>query len=146
MRPFVIVVATCLACTHAPAQVAQSTPSCPSPDSVWSSPHVATSVPAADGRSTIRVRDGGFLRYITYVVDSQYVVLIENSASPPANSTSIDGLSADDIEDIIVIKETDGPPTEWRTWHSCPGVPVMLIQTRSKRWRPRVAGGGKSGE
>ena len=103
-------------------------------------------MPGADRKSTVRVRDGGFLRYITYVIDSQYVVLIRNSASAPANSTSIEGLSADDIEDIIVVKETDGPPTEWRTWNSCPGVPVMLILTKSKRWLPRAPEVSKPGE
>lgn len=147
MRPFVIIVATCLACTHATTKMAQSTPACPSPDSIWSPSVLATTVPSASGRSTVRIRDGGSLRYITYVVDSQYVVLVDSRASAAASGAMPDGLSADDVEDIGVIKSTDYPPAnEWGPWHSCPGVPVVLITTKSKRWRPRMAGVSKPAE
>lgn len=147
MRPFVIVVATCLACTRATTKMAQSTPACPSPDSIWARPVPTTAVPSASGRTTVRIRDGGSYRYFTYVVDSQYVVLVDSRASAAASGAMPDGLSADDVEDIAVIKSTDYPPAnEWGPWHSCPGVPVVLITTKSKRWRPRMAGVSKPGE
>ena len=145
MRPFVIVVATFLACTRAPAQMAQSKPMCPSPDSVSAPPVPTTAVPSASGRTRIRIRDGGAPRFITYVVDSQFVLLQDNSARDSMSRQVLNDLSPDDIESIIVLKET-GPASEWRTWHSCPGVPVVLIVTKSKRWRPRTAGLSKAGE
>jgi hypothetical protein len=104
-------------------------------------------MPSASGRTNVRIRDGGSYRYFTYVVDSQYVVLVDSRASDAANGAMPEGLSADDVEDIAVIKSTDYPPAnEWGPWHSCPGVPVVLITTKSKRWRPRMPGVSKPGE
>jgi hypothetical protein len=138
MRSLFLVVAACCVSTLARAQTSSSAPVCPPPDSIRSAGYATAAVTSADGRSTVRIRDGGGSRYMTYVVDSQYVVTVDGRALASPNGTLLDGLSADDIAEIVVIKETDSPPQEWRAWHSCPGVPIALIQTKSKTWRPRT--------
>ena len=136
MRPLLFAVATCLACTRATAQVTPSTPIVPL-DSIREMPVAKSAMPSARGR-TVTVHMGetpSRLRYITYVVDSQFVLLADSAASDPANRNPLGNLSVADIESVYAVKEKRTPDS----WRTCPGVPVMLILTRSKRWRPRVA-------
>ena len=70
------------------------------------------------------------------VVDSEFVVLLDRhprSASDSLRSRVLEGLSADDVESISIRKSDD---EAWK-WRACDGVPLALIVTKSKRWRPR---------
>ncbi len=138
MRPLLITVATCLAFTRVPAQSARSTPIAPPPDSITAMPVTRIARPSASEKSvSIRERfsNGPTPRFITYVVDRQFVLLADQSAADSANRNPLGDLPVADIEGIYALKEKSLPAS----WRTCPGVPVMLILTTSKHWRPRVA-------
>ena len=128
MRLFVAALAGCVACAHAPAPIAQATPACPSPDSIRAE-RARSAAPTAGIHETPR-----HPRYLTYVVDSQYVLLADQAASDSMIRNPLRDLAVADIAAIYALKEQD-LPSSWRT---CPGVPVMLILTSSKHWRPRT--------
>ena len=149
MRPFVIALAACLACAHAPARVAQSTPACPSPDLLRAAQNSAPpkqvrppAPPPANGKVHVSI-DGGRPRerYATIVVDSQYVGLVDQWAADSANDP-LRGFPVTDIASIEVIKDKYGIDR----WRACPGVPVIVITTTSKSWRPRTPAISKPGE
>jgi hypothetical protein len=134
MRLLLIVVATCLASTLARAQSFRSTVPCPSPDSIRAERNRTSAVPSESGQVHMSIRETpSRLRYVTYVVDTQYVVLADQSAADSVTRNPLSDLPVADIEGIYVLKEK-AVPGSWRT---CPEVPVMLILTRSKSWRPR---------
>ena len=69
-----------------------------------------------------------------YIVDSQFVFL-SNPRDPRTGRTNdvalFGGLKATEIASISELK--DHAAAHWST---CPGVPVFLILTKSKQWRP----------
>jgi hypothetical protein len=75
-------------------------------------------------------------RYVTYVVDSEFVVL--SDAHPRTAQDSVRGNALQDLApgDIASISVRKSEHEAWK-WRACEGVPVVLIATRSKRWRPR---------
>jgi hypothetical protein len=149
MRPFVIALAACLACAHAPAQVAQSAPACPSPDALEAARNSAppkqvlpSAPPPESGKVRITLREGPSReRYATYVIDSQYVGLVDHWAMDTVNYP-LRGLPVTDIASITVFRDERAI----EQWRSCPGVPVILITTTSKSWRPRTPAISKPGE
>ena len=138
MRILVIVVATCLVCTRAAAQTVVSTPIGPATDyqsAADSDEPIAES--GREDRDLIRERwsNGPTPRYITYVVDSQFVLLADQSAADSASRNPLSDLAVTDIVGIYATKEKSLPDS----LRTCPGVPGFLILTKSRRWRPRVA-------
>ena len=112
-------------------------PPCPSRESI--SPERFRDIVSTDGsrRTYQRVQETlADFRYVTYVVDSEFVVMLDRhprSASDSLRSRVLEDLSADDIANISIRKSEH---EAWK-WRACEGVPVALIVTKSKRWRPR---------
>ena len=140
MRTLLFALAGCLACAHAPARVAQFAPACPSPDSLRTAQSSAPprqvrppAPPPANAQGHIFI-DGGRPRerYATFVIDSQYVGLVDQWATDSA-TYPLRGLPTTDIASIEVFKDKYAIDR----WRGCPDVPVVLITTTSKSWRPR---------
>ncbi len=75
--------------------------------------------------------------YITYLVDGQ--VAFRNQPSrrtrTPSEASGFGSgpdLDPGDIESVEVVK----PPAAQRTYGTCPGVALILITTKSKKWHP----------
>ncbi|HEX7980550.1 MAG TPA: hypothetical protein VF461_18245 [Gemmatimonadaceae bacterium] len=66
-------------------------------------------------------------RYATYVIDSKFVGLVDQWATDSANYP-LRNLRVTDIVSIEVLKDK----TAIERWRACPGVPVVLISTKSK--------------
>jgi len=99
--------------------------------------------PAAGGRVTVSLRENWpSLHYATFVVDSQYVLLVDQWAADSATRNPLRNLPVSDIAAIYSLKEKSLP----ESWRTCPGVPVMLILTQSKRWRPPAPAASKPSE
>jgi hypothetical protein len=134
MRTLVVVVATCLVSTLARAQSSRSILACPSPDSIRAESDRRSAAPSESGQVHMSIRETpSRLRYVTYVVDSQYVLLTDQSAADSGTRNPLSDLRVADIQGIYVLKEKAVPGS----WRRCPEVPVMLILTKSRSWRPR---------
>jgi len=149
MRPLLFALAGCLACAHAPARVAQFAPACPSPDSLRAARNSAppkqvlpSAPPPESGKVRITLREGPAReRFATFVIDSQYVFMVDQWAIDSVNYPLPD-LRATDIASITVFKDEQAIAR----WRACPGVPVILITTTSRSWRPRTPAVSKPGE
>jgi hypothetical protein len=120
------------------AQPPGSPPVCP-PSSAIRAERSRRSVSTSGGAPmSLCIRETlAHFRFVTYVVDSEYVILLDTrarSASDSMHVTTLGGLSADYIENISILKESDA----WK-WRACDGVPLVLIATKSKRWRPHTS-------
>jgi hypothetical protein len=108
---------------------------CPSPDSLLKRPYVADRAAAAGAGVRLHIRESlGDYRFVTFIVDSQFVLPPQPTKYLPTDSASVgmlDSLPASDIASITILKEVGS-----RRWSTCAGVPVVLILTKSKRWRP----------
>jgi len=95
---------------------------CPPLDSLY------TDTPPGPGRDAHPV--GPYPRFVSYVIDSLYI-LRNRSTSAVADSTNVvPGLPASDIQSMELYKGAVG-----ERWSGCQGVPAILIVTRSRRWR-----------
>jgi hypothetical protein len=96
---------------------------------------------STDGSQRTYMRIGETLnafRYLTYVIDSEFVILSDarpRSASDSLRAGLLKGLSGGDVESISIRRSEN---ETWK-WRACEGVPVVLISTKSKRWRPRAS-------
>jgi hypothetical protein len=73
-------------------------------------------------------------RYVTYVIDSQYVLANRRRAASDGDTAglgALESLSVADIATVTILKASTSSQ-----WSSCEGVPVVLILTKSKQWRP----------
>lgn len=127
MRNYAVALAVLLSGVATP--VFAQTPSaahCPPPDSLYSDRPIG---PTHD----LSVR-GPFARYITFVIDSVYVIAnqLQGSAARPDSATIPLDLKPADIERIEIVKSGAAA-----RWNACPGVATVLIFTISKKWRPR---------
>jgi hypothetical protein len=114
-----------------------SPPACPAPGTntvVRSTPRATpVETPRADGRIVIHWReDFPHYRFTTFVVDSEFVIL-SDALADSTHSSVLEDLSLDDIASITVEK----PESEAWKWRACEGVPLVLIVTKSRSWRPR---------
>jgi hypothetical protein len=150
MRSFVIVVASCLACALAPAHMANATPACPSPDSIRAAVnsvppernHPAAG-PTPNGQFRVSIRENwNRNRYSAFVVDSQYVARADQWAADSAKSNPLRDFPVGEIAAIYALKG-ESVPDRWRT---CPGVPVFLILTKSRSWRPPPSAANRPSE
>jgi hypothetical protein len=110
------------------AQVTSAGLVCPPADSL---------VPASD--QSRRQPNARKSRYVVYVIDSQFVILSaprDPQTGRPNDFALFAGLQATDIASISELKENAAAH-----WKVCPGVPVLLILTQSKRWRPPAKAG-----
>ena len=96
--------------------------SCPPADSLYSD-----SAPGP-GRDIKAV--GPYPRFVTYVIDSFYV-LRNRPTTGGADSTVVPGLPTSDVVGLELLKGVAG-----ERWSGCRGVPAILIATHSRRWRP----------
>jgi hypothetical protein len=112
---------------------------CPSPDSIRAERFRDSMAADDNDRARRRIQEtlSGF-RYVTYVVDSEFVVLTDAhpiTAQDSVRATALESLVPDDVASISVRKSGN---EAWK-WRACEGVPVVLITTNSKRWRPRAS-------
>jgi hypothetical protein len=112
------------------------TPPCPAPGSNTIEQPKPRATPLArvnaDGHVTLHLyEDFPHYRFSTFVIDSEFVILTDSRAD--SAQWPLQGLSPNDIESLIILKPED---EAWK-WRACEGVPLVLIMTRSKRWRPR---------
>jgi hypothetical protein len=73
-------------------------------------------------------------RFVTYVIDSQFVILSgpRDARTGRMNDTAIfRDLKPTDISSISLLL-----PNEAAHWRTCRGMPVFLILTQSRQWRP----------
>jgi hypothetical protein len=95
--------------------------SCPPADSLYSAS------PPGPGRDLHAV--GPYPRFVTYVIDSVYVLrnrLLTNGAD-----STLSGLQTSDVATLELLKGVAG-----ERWSGCRGVAAIMIGTRSRRWRP----------
>ena len=112
-------------------------PPCPSGDAISAERFPDSMSAYGRGRIYLPIQETlADYRYVTYVVDSEFVVLSDarpRSAADSLRSGVLEGLSPDDIESISIRRSAN---EAWK-WRACDGVPLALIVTKSKRWRPR---------
>ena len=97
---------------------------CPPPDSLY------TDRPPGPGRDVNTV--GPYPRFVSYVIDSLYVLRNQSTAAVLDGTDGVLGLPASDIQSLELYKGAAG-----ERWSGCRGVPAILIVTRSRRWRPQ---------
>jgi hypothetical protein len=106
------------------AQASAAALNCPPTDSIY---------PRSTDSSHMRP-DVNTSRFATYVIDSQFVILSgpRDARTGRMNDTALfRDLKPTDISSISLI-----PLDEAARWRTCPGVPVLLILTQSRHWRP----------
>ena len=104
---------------------------CPPADSLY------TATNHAPGRDLYV--HGRFARYVTYVIDSLYVFRNQPTTADD-NVGPLGSLATADIRSLEVLKNAAG-----ERWSGCPGVPAILINTETRRWRPPVTPGESRG-
>ncbi len=119
----VVVLVLVTACAH-PSRQHISGPACPRADSLYT-----TTPPLGPGRDAYT--KGPYARFITYVVDSLYVVRNQPREDASAPNGLLSQLTPSDIYSIEVLKGAAG-----ERWSACPGVPVIIIVTKSRTWHP----------
>ena len=75
--------------------------------------------------------------YITYLIDGQVALRNQPSRRPqtpsePGGFGSGPDLDPADIESVEVVK----PPAAQQAYGTCPGVALIVITTKSKKWHP----------
>jgi hypothetical protein len=71
---------------------------------------------------------------MTFVIDSQFVIAnvpLDSATGRFADPRAFGDLRCADLASLSVLPEPDAT-----RWSACSGVPVMLILTKSKQWRP----------
>ena len=110
-------------CAHQRAARAEAA-LCPPPDSLY------TATPPGPGRDLHMV--GPYPRFVSYVIDSLYVLRNQSTSAVLDSTNVVPGLPASDIQSLESYKGAAG-----ERWSGCQGVPAIVIVTRSRRWRPQ---------
>src|SRR5258705_4033483 len=98
----------------------------PPGDSCPSLPDSSATPPAVDSMGPIRIRDGPVHDvHVSIVIDGRWAAWNDGRSLGP-------DLDPDDVASVEIVK----PPAARTRYGTCPGVGLIVVTTKSKKWRP----------